>query len=214
MNGFSGDELLKWYVNFIKIKSVYKSGGIMQFQGYHGTDAKNEIPILAGNFRVSSQNDDWLGTGAYFFIEGISNPKENARHWAKLRAYDKRVKKNTYAQYCVVKAEIDVSQVLELDTQSGMIAFNAFRYGLIEIMKKKGIRPSKGFYVDDCKVCNFAVEQCGFDAVTRYEYIKLDKWSRIHGYQSRMPTCRIISIRDPSKSIGIDLLSVVERGKV
>ena len=186
----------------------------MQFQGYHGTDAKNEIPISTGNFRVSSQNDDWLGTGAYFFIDGISNPKTNARHWAKLRAYDKRTKRNIYDHYCVISADINVSRILELDTPDGMIAFNTFREGLLEIMRLKGIKPSKKFYVDDCNVCNFAVEQCGFDAVTRYEYIKLDKWSRINGYQSRMPTCRIISIRDPVKSIEIVSLSVVERGKV
>ncbi|HBE9083097.1 hypothetical protein [Serratia fonticola] len=186
----------------------------MQFQGYHGTDASNEMPILTGNFQASSRSDDWLGTGAYFFIDGISNPKVNARQWAKLRAYDKKTKTNSYKNYCVINALIEVDNILELDTAEGMMAFNTFRDGLIEILKERGIKPSKNFYVDDCKICNFAVEQCGFDAVTRYEHIKLDKWSRVNGYQSRMPTCRIISVCKPDKSIDIASLSVTERGKV
>ncbi len=186
----------------------------MQLQGYHGTNASNESAILNGNFSVSSRNDDWLGTGAYFFIEGITSPKTSARKWAKLRAYDKKSKTNSYTHYSVISAAIDVENVLALETEEGMKAFNTFREGLINIMKLKGIKPSRSYYADDCRVCNFAVEQCGFDAVTRYEFIKLDKWSRINGYQSRMPTCRIISVRDPSKSINIASLTVEERGKV
>ncbi|MDR5610419.1 MULTISPECIES: hypothetical protein [unclassified Arsenophonus] len=66
----------------------------MELIGYHGTNAENEDMILSGNFRVSTKDDEWLGTGAYFFIAGISDPINDAERWAIVQAYDHNLKIN------------------------------------------------------------------------------------------------------------------------
>lgn len=186
----------------------------MLFEGFHGTDFEKKQSILDLNFSVSAAEDDWLGTGAYFFIDGISDPKEDARHWAKLHAYDKDTKSNRYSQYTVIKAAIDVNNALRLDQADGLIAYNTYRNFLIEKMKREGIRPKVGAIRNDCEVCNHILQNSEFDAIINFEYIKLDKWTRVKKYSSRIPTCRIMSVKEPTASIDVNGLTVVERGNV
>ena len=61
----------------------------MEFVGFHGTDSANENSIFQLNFTVSAKSDEWLGTGAYFFLDGVGDPTEHADSWAKLHAYDR-----------------------------------------------------------------------------------------------------------------------------
>lgn len=186
----------------------------MDYEGFHGTDSKNQQSILELNFTVSANEDDWLGTGAYFFINGISDPAADARNWAKLQAYDKRIGQKTYHRYAVVKAKITVQNVLCLDESDGLIAYNAYRNHLIEKMKKNRIKPKVGAIRNDCEVCNHILNNSDFDAIINLEYIKLDEWSRRAQYSSRVPTCRIMSVKEPSTSIDVNGMSVVDRGKV
>lgn len=186
----------------------------MVFEGYHGTDFDKQQSIFDMNFSVSASEDDWLGTGAYFFIDGISDPIQDAKHWAKLHAYDKIKKSNRYNKYAVIKAIINVTNVLRLDQQDGMIAYNVFRNYLLDRMKKERIRPKVGAIRNDCEVCNHILQNSDFDAIVNFEYIKLDKWTRVKNYSSRIPTCRIMSVKEPKISINVDGLSVVDRGDV
>ncbi|QUG75962.1 hypothetical protein GKQ23_13580 [Erwinia sp. E602] len=186
----------------------------MAIIGFHGTDANNEKSILEHNFSVSAKDDDWLGTGAYFFIEGISDPIVDARNWAKLQSYDTEMGKNSYSRYVVIKATIEVTNVLRLDERDGQIAYNYFRNYLIGKMKKERVPPKVGAIRNDCEVCNHILENTEFEAIINPEYIKLDKWSRVKRYASRIPTCRIISVKEPKAAIDVCDLQVVERGKV
>ncbi|WP_052059440.1 hypothetical protein [Pantoea rwandensis] len=186
----------------------------MDFVGFHGTDNKNERSILDYNFNVSAGEDEWLGTGAYFFIEGISDPQSDARHWARLQAYDSDIGRNTYHRFSIIKAMIKVEKVLCLDEKEGQIAFNAYRTFLIEKMKREKVRPKVGAIRNDCEVCNHILENTDFEAIINPEYIKLDRWTRTKNYSSRIPTCRIMSVKEPKLSIDVKGLTVVERGKV
>lgn len=184
----------------------------MNFEGYHGTNAEYEPSILFGNFRVSSKLDEWLGTGAYFFLGGISNPEKDACDWAKMRSYDGKRKIKLYHRYIVVKAEISAESVMRLDLDEGIVAFNYFRNQLIDIMKKENIKPTTKGLENDCNVCNFALNHGGYDAIVNCEYIKLDEWTRINRYQSRIATCKIISVKDPKSSVKLKTLTVSARG--
>jgi hypothetical protein len=186
----------------------------MEYEGFHGTNRDFEELILIGNFNVSADSDEWLGTGAYFFIDGISDPKEDAKNWAKLQAYDSDIGKNTYHRFSVVSAKINVSQVLRLDTDEGMKAFNEYRDRLIDLMKRNGIRPKKSMIESDCEICNHIFSQSGFEAIINNEFIQLDLWSRRTRYRSRMPVCKIMSVKDPSTSVDINDIAVVQRGRV
>lgn len=186
----------------------------MEFEGFHGTDFDNHESILGLNFSVSAAEDDWLGTGAYFFIDGISDPLVDARNWAKLQAYDKHTRTDRYENYAVIKAIIDVNNVLRLDQQEGLIAYNVFRNYLLERMKAESIKPKVGAIRNDCEVCNHILQNSEFDAIVNFEYIKLDEWTRVKRYSSRIATCRIMSVKEPKASIDVSKLSVVERGRV
>ncbi|HCB3718365.1 TPA: hypothetical protein MYV55_000374 [Klebsiella aerogenes] len=186
----------------------------MEFEGFHGTDEKNYDSILCNNFSVSAKDDEWLGTGAYFFIDGISEPLVDARNWAKVQSYDSDTGGKKYHRYAVIKATIKVDLVLRLDEREGQIAYNVFRNYLIEKMKKERIRPKVGAIRNDCEVCNHILENTEFEAIINHEYIKLDVWSRRKRYASRIPTCRIISVKEPKTAIDVNGLKVVEKGRI
>ncbi|MFR2561553.1 MAG: hypothetical protein ACLS8R_01670 [Anaeromassilibacillus sp.] len=41
----------------------------MRFLAYHGTDRERAEKILAGAFRVKANDEHWLGTGVYFYLD-------------------------------------------------------------------------------------------------------------------------------------------------
>lgn len=184
----------------------------MRYEGYHGTNLVNAPLILQSNFHISCNDNEWLGSGAYFYLHGVSDPQDDAKNWSILQSYDSKKKTNSYTNYAVIKAEISAENVMHLDTDEGVKAFNFFRDEIIKLIASKGLTVSRSAFVNDCKICNFAMSHAGYDAIVNREYIKLDSWSRINHYQSRVPTCKIICVKDPHKSINIDLLAIVEQG--
>lgn len=185
----------------------------MDLIGYHGTSAENESSIVSGNFNVSANDDEWLGTGAYFFVHGISDPEDDARRWAVVQAYDNKKKQNKYDKYVVLKAEISVDSALELDTNEGLNAFNSYRDGIIELMRRNRLKLNKSLLQNDCLICNLLMDKSGFDAIIRKEFIKFDSYIRKIRYQSRIPNCRIMSVRNPNTSVH-NSIQVTKRGDV
>lgn len=184
----------------------------MEFQGFHGTDSANEYSILQRNFTVSAKSDEWLGTGAYFFLDGVGNPKDHAESWARLHAYDKRTGTNRYSRLVVISAKIEVDHVLHVDTQEGLEAFNFYREYIKKDIRTKGKSHSDSLLINDCVVFNHILDTTEFQAVINTEYIKLDLWSRLKDYRSRIPNCRVMSIREPLASIDVQGLTVVHKG--
>lgn len=184
----------------------------MEFLGYHGTDSANEPSILKRNFDVSAESDEWLGTGAYFFLEGVGDAQEHATSWAKLHSYDKETRSNRYTRFVVISAQINVDNVLHMDTQDGLNAFNVYREFIKKDLRVKGDAPSQSLIVNDCVVFNHILDNTEFDAVINNEYIKLDLWSRLKDYRSRIPNCRVMSVREPKDSIQVEGINVVKKG--
>lgn len=186
----------------------------MEFVGFHGTDSAHEESIYKRNFSVSSRTDEWLGTGAYFFLEGVGDPQEHAVSWAKLHAYDKAQHRNRYTRFIVISAKIEVENVLRMDTEEGLEAFNVYRDYIKQDMRSKGQVPSESLIVNDCVVFNHILANSEFDAIINTEYIKLDLWSRLKDYRSRIPNCRVMSVKEPVISISVEGLNVVKRGVI
>ncbi|AGE17754.1 hypothetical protein [Serratia marcescens] len=186
----------------------------MEFIGFHGTDGANEFSILNRNFNVSAKCDEWLGTGAYFFLDGVGKPEEHAEAWAKLQAYDSSIRGNRYSRFVVIGAKITVTNVLRMDTEEGLEAFNVYRSYIKTRMEAERQSPSRSLIVNDCIVFNHILDETEFEAVINCEYIKLDVWSRVMGYGSRIPNCRVMSVKKPTVSIDVNGLHVAKRGKV
>jgi hypothetical protein len=92
--------------------------------GYHGCDAKIAERVFAGKdtIRLSKNDYDWLGSGAYFWE---ADP-DRAWRWAKEAAKRGRVKTPA-----VVGAVIDLHACLNLSTHEGVgllkIAYDSYR---------------------------------------------------------------------------------------
>ena len=101
-----------------------------------------------------------------------------------------------------------------MDTDDGRNAFNLYREYIKKDLRTTGTTPSKSLIVNDCVVFNHILANAGFDAIINCEYIKLDRWSRLKDYRSRIPNCRVMSIKEPMDSIDVKGLSITRRGTV
>lgn len=168
--------------------------------GYHGTDANKKASIMECNFYVSSETDDWLGSGAYFFIDGLLDPIECAVRWGKVSSYDAEKRVQKYDSYVVLEAKLNVNDdaIFDLDVKDNIEAYEEYRQEYFRALESKGIR-TKGMFKNDCEICNmiFEDEDSGVEAIVRREYIKFDKLQRIRKHDSRIPNCRIVSIKNP-----------------
>lgn len=96
---------------------------IVKFDGYHGTSYKNASIIVESDYKRSLGDDEWLGDGVYFFINGLSTkPKEQAKKWAIAQAWDKTRKKHSYKEYGIIKSviEVDEDNFLDLTNEEGI----------------------------------------------------------------------------------------------
>lgn len=96
--------------------------------GYHGTNQIHLYSIQRNNFWVGENRDGrYLGQGAYFFVEGVASkpPERLAADWGN---FDGRRK--GYRQWVVIKAEADMSKMLDLTDSRQMRMFNILREDL------------------------------------------------------------------------------------
>lgn len=170
-----------------------------QWLGYHGTSVLNARSIIDSTFRVSTYEKDWLGTGAYFFLEvkGLLSPVEKAAEWANSRASKARPR---YSALAVLEAEIETETYLDLDDVGHIAALNTIKDEYMQIMKSEGKRPSGGL-LDKCNFCNYVMREHGVDALVRREYIKATADELEFGIDGGVPNCRVMCVKDPAASI-------------
>lgn len=172
----------------------------VDFVGYHGTSKESGDKILNESFLKSDTLDEWLGKGVYFFISGISDPKNDAECWAKKMAYDNDSHVLKYDKLKVLKSKISATddQILDLDTNKGKIFFSTFRrkfYKKLETARKEMEK--------DCSDC-FFIELIAKKNVTFKPLkivkgmmpVKLTKSDGFKGTFTRVPNCTILAVRD------------------
>lgn len=165
-----------------------------EWTGYHGTSLSSAKAIVASNYRISEQDRDWLGHGAYFFIDGFTNPIDNAIHWARFRSWDPEARKYKYSEYAVLSSLIHTQSHLDLDVVEDLIIFNKIRDKLAQRMTQEGYRYSAALE-SDCYVANFALKNLNLDALVRREAIT----SRRGQLKTRIPNCRIMCLKEPTR---------------
>ncbi|MHC0023218.1 hypothetical protein [Enterobacter vonholyi] len=185
-----------------------------QWLGYHGTSVLNASSIVQTTFNVSRWEKDWLGTGAYFFLEsaGLKSPIEKAAEWANRRARGTRGTRR-YTSLSVLEAVIETDTHLDLNDEDHIAALNLIRDEYIEIMKAAGKRPSEDGLLNKCAFCNYVMQEHGIDALIRREYIKTTDEEIELGFDGGVPNCRIICVKDPAASIR-NIRYAVERRNV
>ncbi|EII2984489.1 hypothetical protein V8050_002925 [Vibrio parahaemolyticus] len=181
----------------------------IEYTGFHGSDFDNVKSILAENFRESENNDEWLGYGVYFFVEGISEPKENAIEWARNQSYANG--KLKYDKYAVFKAKVVCDRVLDTTNTQGLAAFNTLRNALIK-KHDDCFQKNRDFRSDDRVMWNLVAQTMKLDAVVHNLYIK-DRVQRIKKIGSNVPNTTVLCVKVPT-SIVRETIEVVCDGEV
>lgn len=183
------------------------------FIGYHGTTQDNANTIMATGFIPSQNHNDWLGHGIYFFIDGISCPKNNAEEWAKNQAWDNDNKCYQYKTYSVIKAKVNVqkSKLLDLTTTDGLIVFNTIREYLINKLEKNFNR-ARDVNDDDQKICNLAISHLKLELLIGHFYIK-NRTQRIRNIVSKIPNTTIMLVVKP-ELCDISSIKLVKNGVI
>lgn len=198
---------------------------LVELDGFHGTNSSNYESIKINNFKASLGDKEWLGDGAYFFIDGISDtPDKNALDWAKATAWDKKDRKYTYTECAIIVAKIKVledSNLLDLTTLDGIKIFNYIRERYVEKLKsaRKYIKniPSKiltnsprefldGRLINDARREGFLDIQVSKGNF----YIKFTN-ERIYGIATRTPNVTICCVHAPIVNISKDDIILKEK---
>ncbi|RLM27235.1 hypothetical protein BIY29_03160 [Brenneria alni] len=177
-----------------------------EWLGFHGTSLESARGIVHGNYRISTEESEWLGHGAYFFIAGLNEPRTKAMEWAKFRSWDKTTRTRKYARYAVLQSKILTATHLDLDDPDDQRIFEAVREKCTKRMRNEGFR---GLALEnDCYLANFAMSYLGLDALVRKEAIQ----TRVDQPKTRIPNCRIMCVKFPDRCVSEH--RIIEKGKI
>lgn len=174
---------------------MVNSMSLFQLTAHHGTERSIAYKIQREQHFLTSEGDQkWLGDGAYFF----ENNPEMAREWSEAEGYKKR-----YSHYGIVEAQIEteVTSLLDLDTPMGREEFHMARLLFTKKLEKEslGIRiPNSRIF--DGKIINDLCCAVSYRVVVQSMFVQLSKDRKLK-VQSRVPNCRVISVREPETCI-------------
>ena len=165
--------------NFFKIKL------------FHGTTLERGQSIVNSNFVVTTGEEDWLGTGVYFFLDGISSGLECAQEWAR----------NTYEEQncCVVEATVEVptSLVFDLTSIANLFEYNALRnlvvdenYQFLASRRDLTIKKRRDIRLDDKIITSKVMEKVNKNLLIHNVYIKNQKQRELI-LESSYPNCTV-----------------------
>lgn len=173
----------------------------LKIVGFHGTSFDSAKEIIKGNFEISTGDTEWIGDGAYFFIEGISKtPHEQAELWAIAQAWDAKTNSYRHNEVSVIKSDIYVEEdrLLDLTVSDGV---DILLY-ILDQHEKKLLSIGKSLSYLDGLIINFARGEglLDVDVVKGNFYIKFAN-ERIFKINLRTSNCTICSVFKPSNNL-------------
>lgn len=171
----------------------------LSIEAFHGTSLESAKEIEKSSYRESDKEDEWLGRGIYFFVDGISDPLTNAIDWAIAQAWDNTEKINKYDEFAVLKSkvEVDGDRLIDLTTQEGLRNFNGVKSVFLkQIFKDFASDELKEMSVEahSCTMFNFIVSKINAHAVKHNLYIKNKKERRMN-LKSNVPNTTVLCVR-------------------
>ena len=160
---------------------------------YHGTDFDSACKISSDKeFDPSNDEDDYLGSGVYFF----ESSRWHAKDWANRKA-----KRNGFDSYAIIKAQIDLGRCLDLNN----FEHRKYLTTVVRDFERRG-----AVDINDAVAINFLAAQMPIDTV-RANYVvpekgKIFKGSRFYDY-----SCLMICVRNAEaiSNMSIDYTGVV-----
>lgn len=170
---------------------------------YHGTDLRNVETIITEGFRASSGIKEWLGKGAYFFVDGCGVGEENARLWA---VSNPRYSSPRFEEYAVLKFKIRQLDWLDLRTEEHLLAFNRLRRGVDRAIQEYLLPES---HLTDVALLETLIKDFDIEAIIMNFYIRDSR-----KVSSRVPNSAVLCIPGGVPPVDIIGLEVVCSGRV
>lgn len=172
------------------------------WDGYHGTTGQSASAIMSDNYLISAGAKEWLGHGAYFFIDGFPNvnPQVKASAWAKKRTKEFIREHRKHSEiFAVIHSSVQTRMHLDLDDADDREMFTEIRQRWVARLRKERVMCSRVALENDCLLANFAMDELDLDALVSMECILTFE----NGFEptSRHPNCRIMCVRNPSECI-------------
>ena len=166
-----------------------ESGNFTEIIGYHGTSLENGQNICASKTFKCSDRDNYLGSGVYFFIEGLKEPRECAKDWAVVRA-DKGFRPKAYDDGVILECTLHVPD-------ENLIDFRKIEYLQLFNQVKAVIRgklPEEK--CTDADIFEYMTSKLNVLAYIYIFYIKY-KYEKAKKESSRIPNSVVLTVVNP-----------------
>lgn len=183
---------------------------LLSIVGHHGTSDESARAITKNNFNTSKGDKEWLGDGAYFFVDGVSSKTVDlAKKWAIAQAWNRQERKYNYNSIGIIESIIEVKrfEFLDLTVEDGVEILNY----LIEKFESKMASICKKLDYADGYLINMARKEgiLPLEVVKGNFYIKFER-ERILRLNLRTNNCTICVVYNPTMSIKKMLLIKTE----
>ena len=183
-------------------------------KGYHGTDMELFERIRSENFRCSTK-PEWLGRGAYFFVEGVScqGPEEDAISWADLCV---KIFGEKYKYWAVLTADIKTEKMLDLTDEVQLKSFNRIRDSVYRRFSFRGRMNGDRINRDhliDVEILDVIRAQTEILAAKSHFFFKFTLENQRH-IGSRIPNVTVVCVYEPEAAIDKDTISNPRSGHI
>lgn len=175
-----------------------------EYIAYHGTLLSKIDSISRTGTLMPSENDnDWLGPGAYYFIDGLNDPKHSAINWAVCVNWDKAKRQFKEDKVAVVKAAIKtpINRVFDLRDIAVVKQFHSIRSKFLEQETRDKVmtipRPVERTY--DSVLFDIIKKELNVSIFIGNFHIQLNIYERYFKLDSRVPNVSILCV-SPTKN--------------
>ncbi len=183
------------------------------FRGFHGTPASRVESIRASGIYPSDNPDDWLGEGAYFFIDGLEDARTCAAQWARCKAWNKQDQEFEEHAVAVVEATITVEaqKVFDLRKRSNVQLFHQMRRRwLRRAVPRRSAhlpRPEKDRF--DTELLDDFKHENGIAVLIGDFHIQLSLRERYFRLDSRIPNVTVLCLSNDEPTASVEIVDVV-----
>ena len=189
---------------------------MLTLSAYHGTRASHVDSIVEAGLRPSIDHDEWLGSGSYFFINGISDARTSAFEWARVESWDKRRRRFVEDDLAIFEYQLtlDPEAIFDLRETEELREFhNVRRSWLRTRIPRRSThqrRPAGDTY--DTQLLNQFKADTNISALISDFHIQLSVRERHFRMDSRIPNVTVLCLSHPVvPPTTIDLVQVVTR---
>lgn len=178
---------------------------LISFNAYHGTFQNRIEAIVKLGFQPSVNDDDWLGVGSYFFIDGLNDAISSAMDWAVCSSWNKQNKCFIENRLAVVKTELTApaSCIFDLRELENAKTFHLFRREWLQkqqsTISTNLVRPQERTY--DGAVLNEFRERHGIGILIANFHIQFTVNERYLRLDSRIPNVSVLCLAPEADSL-------------